>query len=113
MSEHKVKIISNVAELEETLKNAGDKLVVIDFSATWCGPCKMIKPKYEELSLKEEMQNVIFLSVDVDEAEDVAMAYQIESMPTFVFLRDNKKLEQFSGANLDKLSDTIKKHMPQ
>ena len=61
----------SMSDLETQLKEAGDKLVVIDFFATWCGPCKMISPVLEEM--EAQMSNVKFLKVDVDEAEDVAV----------------------------------------
>ncbi|KOB68066.1 Thioredoxin [Operophtera brumata] len=48
--------------------------------------------------------------VDVDECEDIATEYNINSMPTFVFVKNNKKVEEFSGANVDKLKNTILKH---
>ncbi|XP_050576620.1 thioredoxin-2-like [Bombus affinis] len=100
--------VMNAADLKSQLEKAGDNLVVVDFFATWCGPCKMIAPKLEELS--KEMENVIFLKVDVDECEDIASEYGISSMPTFVFIKNNKVLENFSGANYDKLKSTIQKH---
>uniref|UniRef100_A0A7N8YIW1 Thioredoxin n=1 Tax=Mastacembelus armatus TaxID=205130 RepID=A0A7N8YIW1_9TELE len=70
-------------EFRALLKEAGDKLVVVDFSATWCGPCKKIAPEYEDLSKKPENKNVVFLKVDVDEAE--------VCMPTFHFYKNGKK----------------------
>ncbi|PBC30074.1 Thioredoxin-2 [Apis cerana cerana] len=97
-----------LSDLKNQLEKAGDQLVVIDFFAMWCGPCKMIGPKVEELSM--EMEDVIFLKVDVDECEDIAGEYEITSMPTFVFIKNNKVLENFSGANYDKLKSTIQKH---
>ncbi|KAL6438724.1 hypothetical protein ACFW04_004607 [Cataglyphis niger] len=95
-------------DLKSKLKEAGTSLVVIDFFAVWCGPCKMIGPLIEELS--KEMQDVIFLKVDVDECEDIAAEYEITSMPTFIFIKEGKVLETFSGANYDKLKNTIEKH---
>ena len=100
--------IQNSDDLKSTLAKAGDSLVVIDFFATWCGPCKMIAPKIEELS--KEMPNIIFLKVDVDECEDISEQYEVESMPTFVFIKGGKVLETFAGANYDKLKSTIQKH---
>ncbi|XP_043800744.1 thioredoxin-2-like [Apis laboriosa] len=100
--------IKNASDLKNQLEKAGDQLVVIDFFAVWCGPCKIIGPKVEELSL--EMEDVIFLKVDVDECEDIVGEYEITSMPTFVFIKNNKVLENFSGANYDKLKNTIQKH---
>ena len=85
-----VKQIGSLADLNKEMADAGDKLVVIDFYATWCGPCKMISPKLEEMS--KTKTNVVFLKVDVDEAEDVAMEYNISAMPTFLFMKNGKKV---------------------
>ncbi|KZC10082.1 Thioredoxin-2, partial [Dufourea novaeangliae] len=95
-------------DLRATLAKAGDSLVVIDFFATWCGPCKMIAPKIEALA--KDMPDVVFLKVDVDECEEVAVQYEIISMPTFVFIKNGKVLESFAGANEEKLKTTIQKH---
>ena len=60
-----VKQIENKYAFQEALNSAGEKLVVVDFSTTWCGPCKMIKPFFHSLS--EKYSNVVFLEVDVDD----------------------------------------------
>merc|ERR1712223_1384451 len=80
----------------------------IDFFATWCGPCKMIAPKLEEWSAS--MPNVVFLKVDVDEAEDVAAEYSIQAMPTFIFMKNKAKVGDLCGANADKLKELITTH---
>ncbi|KAG7203371.1 hypothetical protein KM043_013445 [Ampulex compressa] len=100
--------IKDPEDLKDRLGKAATNLVVIDFFATWCGPCKMIAPKLETLS--EEMKDVVFLKVDVDECEDIATEYDITSMPTFVFIKEGKVLETFSGANFNKLKETIEKY---
>ncbi|XP_029048082.1 thioredoxin-2 [Osmia lignaria lignaria] len=100
--------IESVEDLKSKIEKAGDQLIVIDFYATWCGPCKMIAPKIEELS--KEMQDVIFVKVDVDVREDIATDYDINSMPTFVFIKNGKVVESFAGANYDKVKDTILKY---
>ena len=96
-------------DLTTRLRDAGNKLVVIDFMATWCGPCKMIGPKLEELAA-EMATELVVLKVDVDECEDIAVEYNVNSMPTFVFIKSGSKIEEFSGANYDKLRATILKH---
>ncbi|XP_027694897.1 thioredoxin domain-containing protein 8 isoform X4 [Vombatus ursinus] len=58
--------IKNMREFENFLKNAGSKLVVVDFSAKWCGPCKRIGPVVHEMAMRYE--NVVFANVDVDAA---------------------------------------------
>ncbi|KAM6894545.1 thioredoxin b [Lycodopsis pacificus] len=89
------------------LKDAGDKLVVVDFTATWCGPCRMIAPKFKAQVLRPENQNVVFMKVDVDEADDVSKHCKIESMPTFQFYIKGKKVDEFSGANEDMLIEKL------
>ncbi|MCP6198903.1 thioredoxin, partial [Klebsiella pneumoniae] len=88
-------------DLKTRLAEAGDKLVVIDFMATWCGPCKMIGPKLDEIAA-EMSDSIVVVKVDVDECEDIASEYNINSMPTFVFVKNGKKLDEFSGANVDR-----------
>ncbi|TMW48561.1 hypothetical protein DOY81_006350 [Sarcophaga bullata] len=96
------------SDFDQQLENAGDKLVVVDFFATWCGPCKMIAPKLEELS-KDYADKVVIIKVDVDDCEDIAMEYNISSMPTFIFIKNKQKIEEFAGANAEKLTNTIQK----
>uniref|UniRef100_A0A8C7IE52 Thioredoxin domain-containing protein n=1 Tax=Oncorhynchus kisutch TaxID=8019 RepID=A0A8C7IE52_ONCKI len=74
---------------DKALEEAGDKLVVVDFTATWCGPCQSIAPFFKGLS--ENYQSVVFLKVDVDDAPDVASFCDIKCMPTFHFYKDQKK----------------------
>ncbi|XP_021572305.1 thioredoxin [Carlito syrichta] len=90
---------------QDALSAAGDKLVVVDFSAMWCGPCKMIKPFFHSLS--EKYSNVVFLEVDVDDCQDVASECEVKCMPTFQFFKKGQKVGEFSGANKEKLEATI------
>ncbi|XP_044762662.1 thioredoxin-2 isoform X2 [Coccinella septempunctata] len=100
--------IKDKADLDSKLADAGDQLVVIDFFATWCGPCKAISPKLEELA--KEHANVLILKVDVDECEDIAMEYNISSMPTFIFIKRKETITSFSGANYEKLKALVLEH---
>ena len=103
-----VHLVTDMDDLKSQFGSAGDKLVVVDFYATWCGPCKIIAPQLEEMD--KTMDDVVFLKVDVDEAEEVAQEYNISAMPTFIFFKNGKKIDDFMGANSDKLKDMIKKH---
>ncbi|XP_029470811.1 thioredoxin [Rhinatrema bivittatum] len=96
-----VKHIQTLDEFHQTLKDAGDKLVVIDFTATWCGPCKNIAPIFEQLA--KQNPDVLFFKVDVDEAQDVAAFCEIACMPTFLFYKSTIKVHEFRGANKDTL----------
>jgi len=100
--------VKEKSDLQAQLTQAGGKLVVIDFFATWCGPCKMIAPAIEKM--QSEYSDVVFLKVDVDESEDLAAEYSVQAMPTFVFLKNGSKVDSFSGANEAKLREMINKH---
>ncbi|XP_065601333.1 thioredoxin [Cyrtonyx montezumae] len=101
-----VKTVGTLPEFEAELKAAGERLVVVDFSATWCGPCKMIKPFFHSLS--EKFGDVVFIEIDVDDAQDVAAHCDVKCMPTFQFYKNGKRVQEFSGANKEKLEETIK-----
>ena len=66
--------------------------VLVDFWATWCGPCQMLAPVLEELS-----RQVKVVKVDVDENPQLAMAFQVSSIPTVVSFRDGKALKKSVG----------------
>ncbi|XP_012709412.2 thioredoxin [Fundulus heteroclitus] len=102
-----VRSVEDLQEFKNILKDAGDKLVVVDFTATWCGPCKQIAPEFVKLSELPENQNVIFLKVDVDDAADVSQDCNIKCMPTFQFYKSGKMVFEFSGANKDTLISKI------
>jgi len=87
-----VKIVSGISEIPKT------GAVVIDFFATWCGPCKRIAPTYEKLS--ESLLSIVFLKVDVDESPELVNEFDISAMPTFVFLKDGKEVKRVEGADM-------------
>lgn len=100
--------VSSQAEFARRLEEARGRLVVIDFYAQWCGPCKRIAPEFEQAAA--EFPDVVFLKVDIDVLEDIATEYEVSSMPTFVFLKKKKRLDRFSGANMDKVLSLVKKY---
>ena len=102
-----------MVEYIETLDNfleiiKDEKLVIVDFTATWCGPCKRISPEFEKLAL--EHTDCVFKKVDVDEGVEIAEHCNITSMPTFHFYKNDKLLHSFSGSNLETLIKTINEH---
>ncbi|KAJ7335391.1 hypothetical protein JRQ81_013332 [Phrynocephalus forsythii] len=101
--------IHNKKEFEEFLKRAGPRLVVVDFSAKWCAPCKVIRPFVYEMAVRYE--NVLFCIVDVDLAEDVANLCNVVAMPTFQFFVRGEKIFEIRGANEKKLESKIKELM--
>ena len=86
-------------------------LVVIDFSATWCGPCKVLAPQLEALAKKYE--NVVFLKVDVDEFEDIASTHSVSAMPTIMFYKNGQLLKDetvVGGGQISKIEHVVKKY---
>nr|DAA34571.1 TPA_exp: thioredoxin [Amblyomma variegatum] len=103
-----IEIVESTEDFDARLEDAGDKLVVVDFFATWCGPCKMIEPFLKQQS--EIFKEVVFLKVDVDENEEVASRYEISCMPTFLFIKKKEKVDEISGANQDMIKQMLEKH---
>ena len=87
-----VKIIKNNDENEFKKSSVS----VVDFSATWCGPCKMVAPIVEKLS-DEYDGKVDFYNVDVDENGDVASKYGVQNIPTIVFFKDGNEIKREVG----------------
>ncbi|CAF2337658.1 unnamed protein product [Rotaria sp. Silwood2] len=94
--------------LKTELERAGDKLVLVDFFATWCGPCRMVAPAIEKLSSSHP--NAVFLKVDVDKCQTEAQEYEISAMPTFVFIRSTKELERIRGADTQAIEAALAKY---
>jgi len=90
--------------------SASGKLLVVDYSASWCGPCHHIAPVYAELSQRPEFHDVVFLKVDVDEQKELAAAAGVTGLPTFHLFKDGTKVDTITGANPTKLEASIKKH---
>lgn len=84
----------NTQDFKDTAMTA--PVAVVDFNATWCGPCRMLAPVLEELSEKYA-EKVSFYSVDVDESPALAMQYRVSSVPCLVLLKDGKFIDQSIG----------------
>jgi thioredoxin 1 len=77
---------------------ASNSLMMVDFWATWCGPCKMLTPVMEELAEDYEGKAVVIGKVDVDENPELARRYGVMSVPTVIFFKDGQELERKIGA---------------
>ena len=81
-------------------------VTVVDFFATWCGPCKMISPIIEKLA--NDITNVKFVKIDVDKHDELARIYGIMSIPTLIFFKDGKEVKRHVGfINEDKIKEII------
>ena len=89
-------IAVNDANFNEIVINS-DKPVLVDFWAPWCGPCRMIAPIVDELAVEYEGKAVI-AKCDVDSSSDVPVKYGIRNIPTILFFKDGKVVDQMIGA---------------
>jgi|TARA_B110000285_G_C14993439_1_gene547549 thioredoxin 1 len=103
------KVIKSLEEYNNVISGDEheDKLVLAYFTASWCGPCKLVSPVIERIGTEKD--SVIVLKVDVDECDDISNECKIDCMPTFLFYK-NKNIEpiqRFSGADLEILVQNI------
>eukprot|EP00924_Labyrinthula_sp_SR-Ha-C_P001549 snap_masked-scaffold_18-processed-gene-1.32-mRNA-1 protein AED:0.39 eAED:0.39 QI:0/-1/0/1/-1/1/1/0/109 len=105
-----VKNVVKIASLAELNSKTKTKTVFMDFFATWCQPCKMISPVFSNFAEKNDKVNVEFVSVDVDQNQDIAQQYAIRAMPTFVVAKNGKEVDRFEGASPQLLEQMIKRH---
>ncbi|CAN8269534.1 unnamed protein product [Cochlearia groenlandica] len=90
-------------KLEEACRDG--KIVVANFTATWCGPCKVVAPFFVELS--EKHTSLMFLLVDVDELSDFSASWDIKATPTFFFLKNGQQIDKLVGANKPELQKKV------
>ena len=74
-----------------------DKLVIVDFWAAWCGPCRMLSPIVDEIA-EEMADKVTVVKCNVDDCEDIAMQYRIMSIPTLIFFKNGEIVDKTVGA---------------
>ena len=102
--------IINTSEFKTNVEeNQG--VVVVDFFATWCGPCKMLAPVFEQAG--EEMQNeATFLKVDIDESLELARQFQISTVPTVMVFKNGKPVDSLVGfIPKEALVQKVKSHL--
>ena len=87
-----LKHVNSVVEYDELIKEG---VVLVDFFATWCGPCKMLSPVLEEVA--EENPNVNILKIDVDEVSELAVRYGIQAIPTLMLFKNGAHVDTRMG----------------
>lgn len=86
----------NIKSKEEFLELSKEGLLVVDFYADWCGPCRMLSPVMEELAAEFE-NKAKFAKLNVDNVDEVASAFRIMSIPCVVFIKDGKEVNRIVG----------------
>ena len=99
----------NTDNFESVVLNS-DKLVLVDFFATWCGPCQMLSPVLEELS--RSRAEVVIAKVDIDRNMSIAKNYGIQVVPTLILFKNGKVVNKTEGyMDKNELSDFINEHI--
>jgi len=104
--------VDSERSFDQTIEAAGKSLVVVDYSTTWCGPCKAIAPKFNELS--DKYPDAVFLQVIGDASQDTSKLMKregVRSVPSFHFWVDGKKIDVVNGANADAIEAAITKNI--
>ena len=89
-----------------TVVNSTDKIIFARLTAKWCGPCKMIEPYFVEQSVRLQ-GSAHFISIDVDDHDDIAQQYRVLSIPLFLAIKDGKEIRRYAGSSQDKLLEMI------
>ena len=99
----------NKDEFEKEVINE-EGVVVVDFFATWCGPCKMLAPVFE--SLGNEMDDAKFIKVDIDQSLEIAQKFNISTVPTMMIFKDGKPVESLVGfMPKEAIKSKVKSHL--
>ena len=95
---NKVNEVKDLSQFNVLLKTSeGGKIVVVDFFATWCPPCRASAPKYGKMSTEFDQESVTFLKVNVDTGKAIAKQEKVSRMPTFKIYKDGKCEKEFVG----------------
>ncbi|GAP11560.1 thioredoxin [Bellilinea caldifistulae] len=112
VEEMRMKEIETISEEEFEQRVLGtEKPVLVEFGAVWCGPCKRLEPELARLS-QEWGDRLEILSVDVDEASDLAMQFMVLSVPTLILFQNGEAVKRMSGFQpLQRLKETLEPYL--
>ena len=98
--------LHNKTDFSNFMNANSNKSVVLDFFATWCGPCRSIAPQVDQFA--KQYPNIAFAKIDVDENQEIAAAHKIRSMPTFLFIKNGKKVAEVNGADANRIQQYLR-----
>ena len=97
-------LLNDLNLLKNNIKDG--KYIVLDFFAEWCGPCKQLSPHLVNLS--KEYSNIIFYKVDVDKYEELSEKFEVNAMPTIIFINNKKIKHRIEGSNIEAIKNYLK-----
>ena len=92
---------------EEFNEQIQEGICIVDFTATWCGPCQRVGPEFENLA--SQMHNIKFFKVDVDKNDQVTQQQNITCMPTFQIFQNGRLVDTVTGADINKVKVALEK----
>jgi thioredoxin len=98
--------LKNRKDFEEFLQSES-RPIILDFYASWCGPCKVIAPHFQDLA--DMYKGICFVKVNCDHAEDIAELFQVDALPTFVLMKNRVEVSRFCGSKTSQLDDLVRK----
>lgn len=107
--ENKVYEITTEKQLKAILKL--NLITVVKFETSWCRPCQKTKPLFDKLPKK--YNNAVFLSIDIDNAEELRKIYHIKALPTFILMAEKGEFDRVLGPNLDKVTNLLDNYKPE
>ncbi|MEG1256247.1 thioredoxin [Clostridium sp.] len=103
--------MSKIVNTNEFSKEIENNVVVVDFFADWCQPCKMLAPIFEELGNELEGK-VKFIKVNVDNSQEIALKYRVASIPTVIVFKDGEKVDSMVGfVPKEKIKQVVESHI--
>ncbi|XP_065834878.1 thioredoxin 1-like [Oscarella lobularis] len=106
-----IKQIESMEDLNAIVQQSGSKLVIVDFYADWCGPCKRIAPVFEAMVQKEFEGKIDAYKVNADEVEEAVDEYEVSGLPTFKFFKNGENIDVVVGGNEDELREKIQNYV--
>ena len=102
---------TTIEELTTYSKHNSSRLIVIDFKASWCGPCKIIKPYIEYL--KDNYKNVEFYEIDIEDTdtETITNTFEIKKVPTFVYYKNGEVCKSLIGINKGNIEELVNEYL--
>ena len=99
-------------QFDGAINSAGDALVIVDYSTTWCGHCKVMEPKF--VALSDVHTDAVFLKVVGDSSPDASKLMKregVRSVPSFHYWKNGEKVDMVNGANQEAVETTLRKHI--
>lgn len=98
-------MVSQIASAADFRSKIGSGLVLVEFFATWCGPCKMIAPVLE--NFEKQYTNVSFYKVDIEQVAEIASEFAVSAVPTIILFKEGEQVDVVKGANAAKVKQIL------